>query len=139
MLVLLGQRPFGLVALGTVAWLVAPALRLLFSFSVFANPWQNVEVPGGQQIYIAPNGAVAYTQAHSGVTPPGSQFSGFSVNDGKLTFAGEGFLACPSADNSSAHQLYVQYGQLQVSPECYVVELVTASGNEPGFAAWQYT
>jgi hypothetical protein len=28
-----------------------------------------VEVPGGQQVYVAPNGALGFTQAHSASTP----------------------------------------------------------------------
>lgn len=39
-----------------------------------------VEVPGGQQVFISPKGALRYTDAHSGYVPPGSITSGFSVS-----------------------------------------------------------
>ena len=38
----------------------------------------SVVVPGGQQTYVAPNGEVKYTQAHSASQPPGSFISGFT-------------------------------------------------------------
>ncbi|XXG96176.1 hypothetical protein Hte_002455 [Hypoxylon texense] len=36
-----------------------------------------VQVPGGQQIYVAPDGQVQYTQAHSSSMPPGSMVGGW--------------------------------------------------------------
>ena len=107
-------------------------------FLAFANSCQTVEVPGGQQIYVAPNGAVGYTQAHSGVAPPGSQFEGFAVENGELSFATSGFYACVSADNSTYPQLYAS-ALMSNYDNCYSIKLATATGNEPGFAAWQYT
>ncbi|KAL8851820.1 MAG: hypothetical protein Q9221_003246 [Calogaya cf. arnoldii] len=70
----------------------------------------DVIVPGGQQIYVAPNGKLSYTQAHSASIPSGSARETFtaalradsnqgSVPLGSFTFkglGGEGFLACPS-------------------------------------------
>lgn len=38
---------------------------------------ERVEVPGGQQTYVASSGAVSYTQAHSAYTPPGAIIGGF--------------------------------------------------------------
>ncbi|KAL8708508.1 MAG: hypothetical protein Q9225_007590, partial [Loekoesia sp. 1 TL-2023] len=62
-------------------------------------------VPGGQEIYVAPNGALSYTQAHSASSPPGSAFQTFNATTGgdngslgEFTFTGlgaTGFLACP--------------------------------------------
>ena len=96
-------------------------------------------MPGGQQIYVAPNGAVGYTQAHSGLAPPGSVFDGFSLNNGELLFQGASFFALPPADNSSNPQLYAIALLTQDDGAGYPVKLTTSSGNQPGYAAWQYT
>jgi hypothetical protein len=34
-------------------------------------------VPGGQQIYVATNGALGFTEAHSSLVPPGAYIGGF--------------------------------------------------------------
>ncbi|KAJ5211479.1 uncharacterized protein N7498_003125 [Penicillium cinerascens] len=66
----------------------------------------DVEVPGGQQIYVDPSGALSFTQAHSASIPPGSAIGGFKYEPGKpwshYTFNGwgaSGFMACPTDDN----------------------------------------
>ncbi|KAL8976835.1 MAG: hypothetical protein Q9205_007240, partial [Flavoplaca limonia] len=71
----------------------------------------DVVVPGGQSIYVAPNGKLSYTIAHSASIPAGSARETFTAsipasNDGdgsvplgSFTFeglGGSGFLACPS-------------------------------------------
>jgi hypothetical protein len=38
----------------------------------------SVLVPGGQQIYTRPDGAVGYTQAHSAYIPSGSYIDGYT-------------------------------------------------------------
>ncbi|KAJ6066701.1 uncharacterized protein N7446_003738 [Penicillium canescens] len=48
----------------------------------------DTEVPGGQQVYIDPNGALSFTQAHSANIPAGSSYGPFV-----------GFMACPTEDN----------------------------------------
>ncbi|KAL8832466.1 MAG: hypothetical protein Q9170_004877 [Blastenia crenularia] len=63
-------------------------------------------VPGGQEIYVAPTGALSFTIAHSGSYPPGSALQTFNAteggSDGSLgvfTFTGlgaTGFIACPA-------------------------------------------
>lgn len=63
---------------------------------------QDVEVPGGQQVYIGPHGALRFTQAHSAFIPPGSSLGPFKYEPGcpfsHYTYTGEGasgFMACP--------------------------------------------
>lgn len=96
-------------------------------------------MPGGQQIYVAPNGAVSYTQAHANYAPPGSYFSGFSQKGEVLQFGDVQFYACPPADKSPDYQLFVGFANVEYDSACYEIELITAPGNETGFAAWQYT
>jgi len=62
-----------------------------------------VEVPGGQQIYVDPSGALSFTQAHSASIPPGSAIGGLVYEPGNpwshYTFNGwgaSGFMACPT-------------------------------------------
>ncbi|KAM0803759.1 hypothetical protein BDR22DRAFT_818450 [Usnea florida] len=98
----------------------------------------NVEVPGGQQVYVAPNGAVSYTSAHSGIAPPGSSFSGFSLSNDVLSFGNSDFYVCPPVDGTYDPQLYVGYDSIVARTSCYEVEVVTAPGNNTGFSAWQY-
>ncbi|KAJ5290683.1 uncharacterized protein N7443_010936 [Penicillium atrosanguineum] len=64
------------------------------------------EVPGGQQIYVDPTGALSFTQAHSAFIPAGSAIGGLKYEAGKpwshYTFNGwgaSGFMACPTDDN----------------------------------------
>ncbi|EPS37565.1 hypothetical protein H072_8746 [Dactylellina haptotyla CBS 200.50] len=60
----------------------------------------NAIVPGGQQLYIDPTGALSYTQAHSAFIPSGSITKGFQVKKEAndlyyLSHCEGGFLACP--------------------------------------------
>lgn len=60
---------------------------------------QDVVVPGGQQVYVNPDGALAFTMAHSAYIPPGSLTSGFTYQPGAaygdFSAPGGGFMACP--------------------------------------------
>lgn len=74
-----------------------------------------VVVPGGQQVYVAPGGALSYTIAHSANIPAGSIVNDFSregpsgsAQFGTLSFE-TGFVACPAA----AGQGYQVFGQVQ--------------------------
>ncbi|OQE28377.1 hypothetical protein PENSTE_c003G04326 [Penicillium steckii] len=66
----------------------------------------DVEVPGGQQVYVDPSGALSFTQAHSASIPPNSAVGSLSYVPGKpwahYTFNGwnaTGLMACPTEDN----------------------------------------
>lgn len=54
----------------------------------------DVAVPGGQQIYVAANGALAFTQAGVDVIPAGGFAYGFTTIFSTFGFPG-GLLACP--------------------------------------------
>ncbi|OJJ97529.1 hypothetical protein ASPACDRAFT_80400 [Aspergillus aculeatus ATCC 16872] len=72
----------------------------------------DVSVPGGQQVYIAPSGALAFTQPHSAYVPAGSVVGAFSYSQtagttfGYWTLPNSGLIACPvpaaAAASSSA-------------------------------------
>lgn len=73
-----------------------------------------VIVPGGQQVYVGPDGALSYTQAHSAYIPEGSVRDGFSREQpaagqtfGYLNFD-TGFVACPAGEG----QGYQVFGQV---------------------------
>lgn len=82
-----------------------------------------VVVPGGQQVYVAPNGALSYTTAHSAYIPEGSIVTGFNRTAapnsdafGYLTWE-DGFIACPC----SAEDGWRVYGNITngtFSDEC---------------------
>ncbi|KAL3435546.1 hypothetical protein BDV09DRAFT_167254 [Aspergillus tetrazonus] len=69
----------------------------------------SVVVPGGQQIYVDPTGALRFTQAHSAYIPPGSSLGPFEYIPGPegsvfghYMYSGwgaSGFMACPTEDN----------------------------------------
>lgn len=72
---------------------------------------QAVEVPGGQQIYVAANGALTYTSPHSHAIPPGAALGTFTYTApaaagnglGHFGFTGlgaTGFVACPVGTNT---------------------------------------
>ena len=106
-------------------------------YVLLTNPYQNVAVPGGQYIYIAINGALSFTQAHSGIAPPGSFFNGFDVNDGKLQFQGDDWLSCPPADGTTDFQLFasaLSKGYNGCVSVTLSIEAIVASN----FGAWQY-
>ncbi|KAH8165103.1 hypothetical protein CIB48_g3130 [Xylaria polymorpha] len=64
-----------------------------------------VEVPGGQQVYIGPDGALSFTPAHSAYIPPGSIVNGFSREQGigpnevYLRIANRQWYICPLPEN----------------------------------------
>jgi hypothetical protein len=73
-----------------------------------------VIVPGGQQVYVAPDGALSYTGAHSAYIPTGSIVDGFSREQpsggsqfGTLNFD-TGFVACPAAGEGQGYQVFGQ-------------------------------
>lgn len=118
--------------------------------------YMNTEVPGGQFVYISPDGSLNYTIAHSGFMPTGSLTKGFKyVSDygentfGSLDFNPNGtattvfdFLACPAtAPHGSSDGYAVKYAfkDVEYSEDCVKIGLITyvKNGSEP--AAWQYS
>lgn len=82
-----------------------------------------VVVPGGQQVYVAPDGSLSYTQAHSAYIPAGSSIDEFSREAptppntfGYLNFE-TGFVACPAGEGEG-WQVFGQTDGATFAPEC---------------------
>ncbi|BDD55827.1 hypothetical protein MPDQ_004900 [Monascus purpureus] len=68
----------------------------------------DVTVPGGQELYISPTGALSFTQPHSAYVPPGSVLGPFSIaarsgstlpHYSTTAWGASGFMACPTKDH----------------------------------------
>ena len=124
---------------------------------------KNTEVPGGQQLYVAPNGALSFTQAHSAFIPAGSSFGPFEITlnkgaNGPALFqyaglgkknAGSDFLGCSEKGREHGpYQVFVDIEGLSDADvlggcvkECVgfgAIFFPNQIGND-GPAAWQYT
>lgn len=117
-----------------------------------------VEVPGGQAVYIAPNGQVKYTQAHSAYMPPGSIVGGWLnqtvVSDCAPTIdvldfwptdgsSQGGILLCPNtqdfmAGTGASYQLYARTTGFNATNCVKAVGLIQ-HGSAAKLGAWQYT
>lgn len=103
-----------------------------------------VVVPGGQQVYVAPDGALSYTTAHSAAIPEGSEQTGFSRTAptngnafGYLNFD-TGFVACPAANvTADGYQVFGQVASgATFGDDCLGFSALTVAVDQPG--AWQY-
>jgi len=109
----------------------------------------DTEVPGGQQIYVAPSGALSFTQAHSISIPTGSAIGPFSVSPGAsfatystTAFGATGFMACPNqATNPSQWQVFAALQNATVPTgkvsDCLGFDALATNYTGP-VAAWQY-
>lgn len=99
-----------------------------------------VEVPGGQQVYVAPCGALSYTVAHSADIPEGSIVTGFIKSEGSsfgyLSW-GSGFVACPQNTTEGPWKVYAQREGVTLPSDCLGFDMLTANVTEIG--AWEYT
>ncbi|KAK0713965.1 hypothetical protein B0T26DRAFT_622668, partial [Lasiosphaeria miniovina] len=102
----------------------------------------NVAVPGGQQVYIAPDGAMGYTPPHSAFMPDGSVVSGWwreiSVAGGAPTIVGNGqssMMACPAAGQDGVYQVFFGVSRAQLT-SCVSFQMRTYTAS--GVVAWEY-
>ncbi|KAH8894170.1 hypothetical protein GQ53DRAFT_821270 [Thozetella sp. PMI_491] len=106
----------------------------------------NVAVPGGQQVYIAPDGALSYTSPHSAFKPEGSVTTGFRKGSGTgfpdavaFWYEGGKFIACPRTgdDGEEIYQIFVQTANMTSPATCITFALRTY---DVGIvAAWEYS
>ncbi|KAF1949309.1 hypothetical protein CC80DRAFT_497625 [Byssothecium circinans] len=96
-----------------------------------------VIVPGGQQVYVAPDGALSYTAPHSVYKPEGSIVDGWSrtegENFGNLIFT-SGLIACPTTEGKP----WQVYGNIAAvnSTSCLGFSSLTVNTTDAG--AWEY-
>ncbi|KAH6609927.1 hypothetical protein Trco_003273 [Trichoderma cornu-damae] len=111
-------------------------------------------VPGGQFIYVAPDGSISYSSAHSSLRPPGAQVGGFysyqvpsgrsepiqvlgwRSNDGKA-----GLWACPVSPGAPvAYQAALKATTMTFdSLGCLAVDGIRIQPGGGLFGAWEYT
>ncbi|BCS18906.1 putative IgE binding protein [Aspergillus puulaauensis] len=109
----------------------------------------SVVVPGGQQVYVAPSGALKFTQAHSAYIPPGSSYGPFEYKPGAqgssfgyYEYSGwgaKGFMACPTDDNrwqvfAALQNATVPSGEVK---DCLGFNALAVPSNQTG-QTWQY-
>ncbi|KAI1163486.1 hypothetical protein F5B18DRAFT_317611 [Nemania serpens] len=102
-----------------------------------------VTVPGGQQVYVAPDGSLSYTQAHSAYIPTGSTVDGFSrvrsVAFGApiyLYSAGRNWYLCPVTEGKPRERTYQIFALPEAPEGCLSTQIRTydpAAGQ-----VWQY-
>jgi len=98
----------------------------------------DVEVPGGQQVYVNTDGSLGYTQAHSAFIPPGALTVAF-VNEqagfhGEFGFSGGALVACIT---DVGYQVFAEIPGFIYNATCLGFDAWTF--NYTGVAAWEYT
>lgn len=87
-----------------------------------------VVVPGGQQVYVAPDGALSYTQPHSAYKPEGSVVDGWNktegANFGSLNFV-DGLVACPTTEGKP-WQVYGALSTVELGSDCLGFNALTS-------------
>jgi hypothetical protein len=93
-----------------------------------------VIVPGGQEVYVGPDGALSYTVAHSAFVPEGSVRDQFSREEptgsnsfGYLKFE-KGFIACPAGEGEG-YQVFGQVDGATFAPECLGFNMLTGKSS----------
>ncbi|PYH99915.1 hypothetical protein BO71DRAFT_393886 [Aspergillus ellipticus CBS 707.79] len=106
----------------------------------------SVEVPGGQEVYVNPSGALSFTVPHSAYIPAGSSVGPFAYKPGNplgsWTFSGwgaSGFMACPTDDNkwqvfAAVNNATVPSGNVN---DCLGFDAMAVKSNSTA-AAWEY-
>ncbi|OOF95863.1 hypothetical protein ASPCADRAFT_207198 [Aspergillus carbonarius ITEM 5010] len=112
--------------------------------TVFAGDGSSldVEVPGGQQVYVNPSGALSFTVPHSAYIPTGSSTGPFTYSPSKPfgTWSyGKGFMACPTKDSkwqvfAASQNATVPSGNVS---DCLGFDALAVAGNG-SVAAWEY-
>ncbi|KAG6025403.1 hypothetical protein E4U41_001529 [Claviceps citrina] len=104
----------------------------------YATCSMNVVVPGGQQVYVAPDGSLSFTRPHSAYIPPGSNVTGFGLRGGELVTPSHRLVACPDAAASNVWQIFAPLeakGPPSNPGRCVEFRAVTAPATDP---VWEY-
>ncbi|EME43432.1 hypothetical protein DOTSEDRAFT_174276, partial [Dothistroma septosporum NZE10] len=99
-------------------------------------------VPGGQQVYVAADGQLQFTQAHTAYTGNGSLVEGFGIAQGHLLFENTGFLAVATNETSNvpdnkgtAYKIYAA-SRTNLTGEGFAFRAIEADNTT--IPAWQY-
>ncbi|KAH6663191.1 hypothetical protein B0J14DRAFT_609528 [Halenospora varia] len=103
----------------------------------------DVAVPGGQQVFVTPEGAIGYTPAHSTFKPTGSVLDGWDRFQSEaggapvpMNFQSNSFLACPvNATESGVYQVFARSLRTD-GTDCTLFQWRTYTAS--GVDAWQY-
>ncbi|KAI0097989.1 hypothetical protein GGR51DRAFT_566031 [Nemania sp. FL0031] len=103
-----------------------------------------VTVPGGQQVYVAPDGSLSYTQAHSAYVPEGSLVTGFSREQSVafgapiyLYSSGQNWYLCPVSEGEPRERTYQIFAFSPTPPEGCLGTQIRTYGPDEG-NVWQY-
>lgn len=104
----------------------------------------NVQTPGGQLVYVKPDGALSYTPAHARgqMTNKGGSGNGFSYVDGtdghpgQFRFQGWSWFACPVEGMDDKWQVFANVPGSNVGG-CIDIDALGTPYTR-GVAAWQY-
>ena len=107
----------------------------------------DVEVPGGQQVYLGPFWNVAYTQAHSANIPPGSVVGSLKAYQQggliNLNDDAQGWVACPPRASGGGGDIWNLVAKNGTNAEgltsCTGINLAVHELASGTIAAWQYT
>lgn len=103
----------------------------------------NANVPGGQQVYVASDGSLSATQAHSantgdnGLRGPFEYTPAPTSSVGSLLFNNLSFTACPVATDPNVYQVFaLGYPGFVAGTGCIAFNLGTYPGTSS--PVWQY-
>lgn len=103
----------------------------------------DVSVPGGQQVYIAPDGSLSYTQAHSALMPTGSIVTGFGRVRSEASGApvvlynpGLSWYLCPVTEGEPRERTYQVFASSEGVEGCLGAQVRTYTPLEG--EVWQY-
>ncbi len=103
-------------------------------------------------VYVASNGRLGFTQAHSSIVPVGAALSPFTLTPGSsfgsFGFSGlgaTGFLACPTKNGTAPWQIFANVKGLKDKDvpggcvkDCLGFDALAPNYTASGPAAWQY-
>ncbi|KAK0766488.1 hypothetical protein N5P37_000213 [Trichoderma harzianum] len=110
--------------------------------------------PGGQFVYVAPDGSISYPPAHSSLRPPGAQVGGFHpylapVDNGESVHVlnwrsndgTAGLWACPVSPGAPiAYQAVLKAATARFNGlGCLAVDGIRIQPAGSDFGAWEYT
>jgi len=106
---------------------------------LYAGQAMDVEVPGGQEYYLGPKGALGFTIAHSAQKPAGYVEGCSAYKGGEFKYLpGAGWYACPVAGKTGQWQVYQKLPNVNlVANNCVGMNILVKDMS--GVAAWEYT